>query len=206
MSQGLLIVVSGPSGAGKGTVCRAYMDTHPDTLMSVSATTRKPRPGEKEGINYFFLSDGDFAQKIENGEFLEYAQVYGHYYGTPVKYVRDNLRQGRDMILEIDIQGALAVKDKFEEGVFLFIVPPSMEELKRRIVTRGTETKEEVLRRFQQSYEELNFVSRYNYVVINDTVKNAVRKMDAIVTAEKCRVSRLRDWKIPGSENTDTEG
>ena len=197
MSQGLLIVVSGPSGAGKGTVCKAYRERRPDTQLSISATTRAPRPGEIDGVNYFFKTTESFEKMIENGDFLEYAEVYGQYYGTPKKYVRDNMMKGRDIILEIDIQGALAVKDKCEEGVFVFIVPPSMEELKRRIVTRGTETKEEVLRRFQKSYEELNFIKRYNYVIINDTVDAAVDKMDAIVTAEKCRVSRLKDWSIP---------
>ena len=197
MSQGLLIVVSGPSGAGKGTVCKAYREKHPDTHLSISATTRAPRKGEIEGVNYFFKTVEDFQTMIENGDFLEYAEVYGNYYGTPKKYVRDNLMKGHDIILEIDIQGALAVKDKFEEGVFIFIVPPSMEELKRRIVTRGTETKEEVLKRFQKSYEELNFIKRYNYVIINDRVERAVDKMESIVTAEKCRVSRFADWTIP---------
>lgn len=197
MSQGLLVVVSGPSGAGKGTVCKAYRERHPDTLLSISATTRSPRRGEIDGVNYFFKTVESFQTMIENGDFLEYAEVYGNYYGTPKKYVRDKLMEGKDIILEIDIQGALAVKDKFEEGVFVFIVPPSMEELKRRIVTRGTETKEEVLKRFQKSYEELNFIKRYNYVIINDTVENAVNKIEAIVTAEKCRVSRFADWSIP---------
>lgn len=200
MSQGLLIIVSGPSGAGKGTVCCAYMEKHPDTLLSISATTRAPRSGEKEGVNYFFLSDAEFEKKIEEGDFLEYAKVYGHHYGTPRKYVRDNLMHGRDIILEIDIQGALAVKDRCEEGVFIFIVPPSMEELKRRIIARGTETKKEALTRFKQSYEELNFISRYNYVIVNDTVEEAVRKMEAIITAEKCRVGRFQEWSIPDKE------
>jgi guanylate kinase len=200
MSQGLLIVVSGPSGAGKGTVCRAYMEKHPDTLLSISATTRAPRSGEKEGVNYFFLRDAEFEKKIEEGDFLEHAKVYGHHYGTPRKYVRDNLMHGRDIILEIDIQGALAVKDRCEEGVFIFIVPPSMEELKRRIIARGTETKKEALKRFKQSYEELNFISRYNYVIVNDTIEEAVRKMEAIITAEKCHVSRFREWSIPDKE------
>jgi guanylate kinase len=197
MNQGLLIVVSGPSGAGKGTVCRAYLQRHPEAMLSISATTRDPRPGEIDGVNYFFTDQESFQKMIEDGDFLEYAEVYGHYYGTPKKNVRDNLMQGKDTILEIDIQGALAVKDKFEEGVFIFIVPPSMDELKRRIVTRGTETKEEVLKRFSQAYEELNFIKRYNYVIVNDTVENAVAKMEAIVTAEKCRVSRQKDWSIP---------
>jgi len=197
MNQGLLIVVSGPSGAGKGTVCRAYLERHPEAMLSISATTRDPRPGEIDGVNYFFTDQESFQKMIEDGDFLEYAEVYGHYYGTPKKNVRDNLMQGKDTILEIDIQGALAVKDKFEEGVFIFIVPPSMDELKRRIVTRGTETKEEVLKRFSQAYEELNFIKRYNYVIVNDTVENAVAKMEAIVTAEKCRVSRQKDWSIP---------
>lgn len=172
--KGLLIVISGPSGAGKGTVCKAYLEKHPETLMSISVTTRPPRKGEKEGVNYFFRDKATFENMLKEGAFLEYAKVYDNYYGTPKEFVKKNLMAGRDVILEIDIQGALQIKEKFDEAVFIFIVPPSMEELKRRIVGRGTETAESLLKRFKSSFEELNFIPRYNYLVVNDTVEEAV--------------------------------
>jgi len=189
-NKGLLIVVSGPSGAGKGTICSAYLERNPHAMLSVSVTTRKPRIGEKEGKNYFFRDKETFLKMVEDGEFLEYAEVYGNYYGTPKKFVEEELAAGNDVILEIDIQGALQVKERFPEAVFVFIIPPSMEELKRRIVKRGTEDAEAIYRRFQSAYEELNYISRYNYVIINDTVESAVAKLEAIVLAEKCRVDR----------------
>ena len=192
--KGLLIVISGPSGAGKGTVCKEYLKNNPETILSISMTTRKPRRGEVDGVNYFFTDVPTFESMIEEGGFLEYAKVYGNYYGTPKSFVKENLLAGRDVILEIDIQGALQVKEKFDEGVFIFIVPPTMEELKRRIQRRGTETPEELLRRFKSAYEEINFITRYNYLVVNDSVKEAAKKIEAIVVAEKCRVDRNRDF------------
>ena len=174
--KGLLIVVSGPSGAGKGTVCREFLRNNPETVLSISVTTRQPRRGEVDGENYFFTDVATFENMIEEGGFLEYAKVYGNYYGTPKSFVKENLMAGRDVILEIDIQGALKVKEKFDEGVFIFIVPPTMEELKRRIQGRGTETSEELLRRFNSAYQEINFITRYNYIVINDSVKEAAKK------------------------------
>ncbi len=189
-NRGLLLVISGPSGAGKGTVCRELLKKNKDLKLSISTTTRDPRPGEVEGVNYFFRSKEEFEQMIVEGEFLEYAKVYDNYYGTPKPYVKKQLLDGNDIILEIDIQGALKVKEKYEDGVFIFILPPSMEELKKRIVNRGTETKEQVLKRFEHAYRELNFIKRYNYVVVNDQVKNAVEKINAIIIAEKCRVDR----------------
>lgn len=192
-NKGLLIVVSGPSGAGKGTICSAYLQRNPQAVLSVSVTTRKPRAGEKEGVDYFFRDKETFLKMVENGEFLEYAEVYGNYYGTPKRFVEEKLADGRDVILEIDIQGALQVKERFPEAVFVFVIPPSMEELKRRIVKRGTEDAETIYRRFQSAYEELNYISRYNYVIINDTVDSAVAKLEAIVLAEKCRVDRNKE-------------
>lgn len=191
--EGLLIVISGPSGAGKGTVCKALLNQVENLNISISMTTRKPRIGEIDGINYYFTGEDKFKKMIDQNELLEYAKVYDNYYGTPKKKVIEKLKQGEDIILEIDIQGALKVKSQFPEGVFIFIMPPSMKELKNRIEKRGTETEQEVTKRFQASYEEINYVSKYNYIVINDEIEKAVEKVKAIIIAEKCRVDRLKD-------------
>jgi len=198
INNGLLIVISGPSGAGKGTICKALSEDQ-DLWISVSATTRKPRNGEVDGVNYFFLSKQEFTDKINEDDFFEYAEVYGNYYGTPKWKTLEAIYSGRDVVLEIDIQGALKVKQQYPEGVFIFILPPSMEELKQRIINRGTETEESLIRRFKSAYQEVNYISKYNYAVVNDTVENAVEKIKAILTAEKCRVDRLKD-KILDSE------
>lgn len=191
--RGLLIVISGPSGAGKGTVCKALLKEVKDLNISISMTTRKPRVGEIDGINYYFVQEDYFKKMVEERELLEYAKVYDNYYGTPKRKVLEKLNQGKDVILEIDIQGALKVKSQFSEGVFIFIVPPSMEELENRIKKRGTETEEEVAKRFQSSYKEINYVSKYNYIVINDEIEKAVERVKSIIIAEKCRVDRLKD-------------
>lgn len=198
INNGLLIVISGPSGAGKGTICKALSEDQ-DLWISVSATTRKPRNGEVDGVNYFFLNKQEFTDKINEDDFFEYAEVYGNYYGTPKWKTLEAIYSGKDVVLEIDIQGALKVKQQYPEGVFIFILPPSMEELKQRIINRGTETEESLIRRFKSAYQEVNYISKYNYAVVNDTVENAVDKIKAILTAEKCRVDRLKD-KILDSE------
>ncbi|KAJ51500.1 guanylate kinase [Clostridium tetanomorphum] len=190
--KGLLIVISGPSGTGKGTVCKALLEEN-DFWISVSATTRTPRKGEVDGVNYFFLEKEEFLRRIDLEDFLEYAEVYGNYYGTPRSNVLKKLEEGRDVILEIDIQGALKVKENYPDGVFIFILPPSMEELKKRITNRGTETEESLMTRFKSAYKEINYVSKYNYAVVNDTVSEAVRKIECIIAAEKCRVDRIKD-------------
>ncbi|HEY5576471.1 MAG TPA: guanylate kinase [Clostridiaceae bacterium] len=197
-NNGLLIVISGPSGAGKGTICKALSEDQ-DLWISVSATTRKPRNGEVDGVNYFFLNKQEFIDKINEDDFYEYAEVYGNYYGTPKWKTLEAIYSGKDVVLEIDIQGALKVKQQYPEGVFIFILPPSMEELKQRIINRGTETEESLIRRFKSAYQEVNYISKYNYAVVNDTVENAVDKIKAILTAEKCRVDRLKN-KILDSE------
>ncbi|MDT8716480.1 guanylate kinase [Clostridium sp. 19966] len=197
--RGVLIVLSGPSGAGKGTICKALLEKG-DFWLSVSATTRKPRNGEKEGINYYFSDKEDFERKIEDNEFLEYAEVYGNYYGTPKKQVLEAIESGRDVILEIDIQGALKVKETYPQGVFLFILPPSMDELKQRIINRGSETPESLMTRFKSAFQEINYVSKYNYAVVNDTVEEAVKKIEAILIAEKCRVDRIKEEILNSKE------
>lgn len=191
-AKGLLIVISGPSGAGKGTICKRLLQKNPQLSLSVSATTRIPRSGEIDGINYYFMNKLQFENRIKDDDFLEYAEVYDNYYGTPKSNVEEILKSGRDVILEIDIQGALKVKENIENGVFIFILPPSMEELKQRIIKRGSETPESLMKRFKSAYQEINFVSRYNYAVVNDEVEAATEKIEAIISAEKCRVDRLK--------------
>ena len=199
--RGLLIVISGPSGAGKGTICKELLKKNDNLLISVSATTRSPRNGEVDGVNYHFLSENEFITRLEKDDFLEHAQVYGNYYGTPKSNVDSMLESGKDVILEIDIQGALKVKENTEEGVFIFILPPSMEELKQRIINRGSETPESLMKRFKSAYKEINFVSRYNYAVVNDEVNIAVEKLEAIILAEKCRVDRLKHSILDSKED-----
>lgn len=198
-NKGLLVVISGPSGTGKGTVCKALLERN-DFWISISATTRKPRDGEVDGVNYYFLTKDDFESKIKNKDFLEYAEVYGNYYGTPKKNALDAMNLGKDVILEIDIQGALKVKENYPEGVFIFILPPSMEELKHRIIGRGSETQESLITRFKSAYKEMNYISKYNYGVINDTVDNAVKKIESIIIAEKCRVCRVENEILKSKE------
>ncbi|MBC5628443.1 guanylate kinase [Clostridium sp. NSJ-6] len=199
-NKGLLIVVSGPSGAGKGTICKALLEKHDDLFISVSATTRQPRAGEVDGVNYHFITKEDFIKRVEQKDFLEYAEVYGNYYGTPKSRVEEMIDSGKNVILEIDIQGALKVKENFKEGVFIFILPPSMEELKQRIIKRGSETPESLMRRFKSAYQEINYISKYNYAVVNDVVDVAVSKVEGIITAEKCRVDRIKDTILDSKE------
>jgi len=190
MSRGQLIVVSGPSGAGKGTVCKSIIQKN-NMWISVSATTRSPRSDEIEGVNYYFTTKEKFLEKIESEDFLEYAEVYGNYYGTPKSEVLKILDSGRDVLLEIDIQGALKVKKVYPNGLFIFILPPSMEELKNRITNRGSETPESLITRFTSAHKEISFVSKYDYAVVNDTVDSACEKIQSIIIAERCRVDRM---------------
>ena len=188
--NGKLFVISGPSGAGKGTIVNAVMDqADPSgTALSISMTTREPRPGEEDGVNYFFVTKEEFRRQIEAGGFLEYAEVYDHYYGTPKSKVVEKLNQGRDVILEIDIQGALNVKKAFPEGVLIFILPPSMEVLRNRLTGRGTDAPEVIERRLSKTRGELTFIDRYDYGVVNGDLEEAVETVQAIMRAEHARV------------------
>ena len=186
--RGVLSVLSGPSGTGKGTVCGLVRQHLGESVKySVSATTRKPRQGEEHGREYFFYSKEDFEKLREQNGFLEWAQVYDNYYGTPRAFVEDVLASGKDCILEIDPQGALQVRKATKDAVLVFIAPPSLEELRRRLTGRGTESAEEVEKRLSCAESELAYRDQYAYIIINDDVEVAADKMEAIMKAEKCR-------------------
>ncbi len=189
MKKGLLVVVSGPSGAGKGTICQALLE-RTALAYSVSATTRKPRAGEAEGESYYFLSVEAFEEMIEKDELLEWAKVYDNYYGTPLKKVEKKLAAGEDILLEIDTQGAMKVREKFPEGVYIFILPPSLAELERRIRGRDTETEDVLQKRLAAAIDEIEAGKCYKYVVTNDEVDGAVDSVCAILAAERRLVAR----------------
>lgn len=188
--KGLLFVISGPSGVGKGTICKKLLERRKELKLSVSVTTRAPRPGEIEGVNYFFRSEEQFQDMIECDEFLEYMCVFGkNHYGTPKAYVAEQRAQGNDVILEIDVNGALNVKKRCPDAVMIFIAPPSMETLKKRLVGRGTETEEAVERRFAEAVKELAAAGEYDYIVVNDSLDKAVDDTESILVSERLHVS-----------------
>lgn len=186
--KGLLIIVSGPSGAGKGTLCKSLLKRDSSLIVSVSATTRSPRDGEVDGVSYHFYEKEDFLNRIEANGFLEYAKVYDNYYGTPKDFVIDHISRGENVLLEIDIQGAIQVKQKYPEGVFVFVLPPSMKTLRDRIVGRGSETPESLEKRMSCAMNEIESIRHYDYFVVNDQVEWATDQLQAILLAEKCRV------------------
>ena len=188
--RGLLIVISGPSGAGKGTICANIRKEMPNLVYSVSMTTRAPRVGEEEGINYFFRTKEEFETLLSEDAFLEYAKVYDNYYGTPKQHVMDLLDDGKSVLLEIDIQGAMQVKERYPKGVFIYIVPPSLRTLSARLHGRGTDSEDTIQKRLAQITGELSMAHKYDYIVVNDVLKDAVHKTCAIVEAEKCKLSR----------------
>ncbi len=190
--KGLLIVLSGPSGVGKGTVRKAiFSQPDLDFEYSISMTTRAPREGEVDGVDYFYKTREEFEELIKQGKLLEYAEFVGNYYGTPVDYVRETLDKGKDVFLEIEVQGARQVREKFPDGLFIFLMPPSLSELKKRIVTRGTESEEIINNRLNVAKEEIEMMHLYDYVVENDQIDLACERIKAIVVAEHCRRERL---------------
>jgi len=190
--RGLLIVLSGPSGVGKGTV-RKELFKQPNTNYeySISITTRKPREGEVDGVDYFFRTREEFEKLIEEGKLLEYAEFVGNYYGTPLDYVNETLDAGRDVFLEIEVQGAAQIREKMPEALFIFLAPPSLSELERRLIERGTESEEIIKKRIETAKEELEMMKLYDYVVENDEIQKACEKINAIIMAEHCRRDRV---------------
>ena len=184
MRKGLLVVISGPSGVGKGTVIRQLLKKDESICLSVSCTTRPPRPGEIDGVHYAFVTKEKFLEMIEAGEFLEYMPVFANYYGTPLKMVQEKREQGKDVILEIDVKGALAVKQKVRDAVMIFIMPPSKEELKRRLVGRGTESEDQLSRRVAEAEVEMEKNVEYDHIVVNRQVSQAVKEIQQIIDKE----------------------
>ncbi|MEW9676408.1 guanylate kinase [Lentibacillus sp. L22] len=189
--KGILFVLSGPSGVGKGTVRKELFNHDTQLRYSISMTTREKRPGETDGVDYFFKTKAEFENLIRQNQLLEYAQYVNNYYGTPRKYVEETLAAGHDVFLEIEVQGALQVKKNFPEGVFIFLFPPSLEELKNRIVSRGTETEDLVLNRLKAARDEIEMMDAYDYVVVNDQVDHAVKKIKAIIQSEHLKRERI---------------
>lgn len=193
--KGLLLVVSGPSGAGKGTICEVLMNRNNDLKLSVSATTRQPRNGEVEGENYYFLTHEKFNDMISKNEFLEYAQTYSNFYGTPKGPVMESLEKGQDVVLEIEMQGARQVKQIYPEAILIFVLPPSLNELESRLSSRGTETKEQMQERLSCAFEEIKQIKDYNYFIFNETNREveAAIEIENIISAEKNRSARYEE-------------
>lgn len=189
--RGLLVVLSGPSGVGKGTVRKALFALENHNLeYSVSMTTRSPRKGEVDGIDYFFVTKEKFEQHIAEGKLLEYAEFVGNYYGTPLDYVESRLAKGKEVVLEIEVQGAMQVREKMPDAVFIFIVPPSRKALRERITKRATESEEIINKRMEKAEREFGLAHKYDYIVVNDTVENAADRIMAIIRAEHAKTER----------------
>ena len=192
--NGILVVLSGFAGSGKGTIVKEVLQKYDDYVLSVSATTRAPREGEAEGVHYFFKTEDEFKKMIADGELLEYANYVGNYYGTPRAYVKEQLAAGKNVILEIETEGALNIKREYPDAVLVFVMPPSVEEIHNRLVKRGTETEEVIEKRMRKAGLEITVVDRYDYLMINDVLSESVELFNAIVCCQKVAVSRNRDY------------
>lgn len=208
-SSGVVIILSGPSGAGKSTVCRPLLEKYPELGFSVSCTTRDPRPGEVHGEDYYFLKVDEFRQRIDAGEFLEYAEVHGNYYGTLAPFIAEELSKGRDILLDIDVQGAMQIRELYAQDpqkygtlaaatVFVFLGPPSFEELERRLRGRNTETEELITRRLANAKGEMDQWHEYDYLIVNDSVELAQRQLESIILATRQRTSLLKNCPPAG--------
>lgn len=199
--RGSLIIISGTTCAGKGTVIKELLKRNENLSLSISYTSRAMRPGDVNGVTYHFVTPEEFEEKIARNDFLEYAKVhYGQYYGTPKKEVEALLSQGKDVILEIDVKGAADIKEMFPETILIFILAPSMEIVKQRILSRGAENPEQIISRFEVAYREINEINKYNYVVVNDILEDAVKKVESILISERCRVDRIEELSVENKE------
>ena len=191
--KGLLVVVSGPSGVGKSTLCKTMIAKVPGTTLSVSYTTRSPRPGEQEGVDYQFVEEETFRQMTERQEFIEWALVYGHLYGTPQNQLVEAMERGMDVLLDIDAQGARQIMKRFTDAIYVFVVPPSLETLRTRLVRRAGDTEEEVERRFQRASEEITNYKLYHYLIRNDDLSRATHELESIILAERVKTTRIQE-------------
>ncbi len=199
-NKGSLIVLSGPSGSGKDSICERLKEYNDNFWVSISCTTRKPRKGEEDGVNYYFKTKDEFEKLIKEDDFLEYAKYNDDYYGTPRSKVNDYLNKGFDVILVIEVQGALKIKHIMPEATFIFIMPPTMKDLVLRLKKRGTETDDKILMRFKKAYQEINELTKYNYVVVNDELDKATKKVNSIIEAQKCMVDKIEEVYLNNPE------
>ena len=208
MSKGVLAVVSGFSGAGKGTVMKKLLESFDDYALSVSVTTRKPRPGEVDGKDYFFRTKEEVEEMIAQDQLLEYARYVDNYYGTPRSYVEEKLSEGKNVILEIEIQGAMKIKEKIPEAVLIFVTPPSVDELRRRLEGRGTETQEVIESRLSRAAEEAEGMEDYDYLLVNDDLEECVNELHRIISSERCKTQRNTEFikKIQEQSRELTKG
>ncbi len=193
MKKPVLVVISGPSGVGKTTIIKALLSRRDDVIFSVSCTTRPKRPGEVHGRDYFFITEEEFKSMVEREEFLEWAEVHGYLYGTPRRFIDKAMKEGKNVLLDIDVQGAMKVMETFKEGVFIFIAPPSVKALEERLRKRKTESEDKIRRRLEDAKWELGFIEKFQYLIINEELDRAIYELDSIITAEAKRVKRLLD-------------